>query len=45
MAKAPPATVHQLKITLRAVKPPVRRRVVVHSDTKLSELAPILIGT
>jgi hypothetical protein len=34
--------VHQLKITLRSVKPPVWRRIVVRSDMTLGELAPIL---
>jgi hypothetical protein len=45
MSKAAPKTVHQLKITLRSVKPPVWRRVVVRSDVKLSELAPLLEST
>lgn len=35
-------TVHQLKITLRSVKPRVWRRIVVRSDTDLAELAAIL---
>jgi hypothetical protein len=35
-------TVHQLKITLRSVKPPVWRRIAVRSDTNLAELAAIL---
>lgn len=35
-------TVHQLKITLRTVKPPVWRRIVVKSDATLGELAAIL---
>jgi len=35
-------TVHQLKITLHSVKPPVWRRIVVRSDVTLGELAPIL---
>jgi len=35
-------TVHQLKITLRSVEPPVWRRIVVRSDTNLAELAAIL---
>ena len=35
-------SVHQLKITLRGVKPPVWRRIVVGSDLSLGELAPIL---
>jgi hypothetical protein len=39
---AHPSTVHQLKVTLRGVRPPVRRRIVVPSDTPLSELADLL---
>lgn len=35
-------TVHQLKITLRTVKPPVWRRIVVGSDLTLGELAAVL---
>ena len=35
-------TVHQLKITLTSVKPPVWRQIQVHSDTDLAELAAIL---
>jgi len=35
-------TVHQLKVTLRAVKPPVWRRIVVESDLTLGELAAVL---
>jgi hypothetical protein len=35
-------TVHQLKVTLRAVKPAVWRRIVVESDLTLGELAAIL---
>ena len=35
-------TVHQLKVTLRQVKPPVWRRIVVKSDLTLGELAPVL---
>ena len=34
--------VHQLKVTLRSVRPPVWRRIVVKPDTTLGELAPIL---
>ena len=34
--------VHQLKVTLRQVKPPVWRRIVVESDLTLGELAPVL---
>jgi hypothetical protein len=36
--------VHQLKVALRSVKPPVWRRIVVRSDLSLGELAPILEG-
>lgn len=36
------STVHQLKVTLRGVRPPVWRRIVVDSDTPLSELADLL---
>jgi len=35
-------TIHQLKITLRSVRPPVWRRIAVRSDTNLVELAAIL---
>jgi hypothetical protein len=35
-------TVHQLKVTLRQVKPPVWRRIVVESDATLGELAAVL---
>ena len=35
-------TVHQLKITLRSVKPRVWRRIAIRSATNLSELAAIL---
>ncbi len=35
-------TVHQLKVTLREVKPPVWRRIVVESGVTLGELAPVL---
>ena len=34
--------VRQLKVTVRSVKPPVWRRIVVASDSTLGELAPIL---
>jgi hypothetical protein len=37
-------SVHQLKVTLRGVKPPVWRRIVVRSDLSLGELAPFLEG-
>lgn len=35
-------TVHQLKITLRSVRPPVWRRIQVRSDMTLGELARVL---
>jgi len=35
-------TVHQLKVTLRDVRPPVWRRIVVRSETRLDELAAVL---
>jgi hypothetical protein len=35
-------TVHQMKVTLRQVKPPVWRRIVVESGMTLGELAPVL---
>ena len=35
-------TVHQLKVTLRSVKPPVWRRIVVRSNSPLGELASVL---
>ena len=41
MAKQP-RTVHQLKVTLRQVRPPVWRRIEVPSNTTLSELAAVL---
>lgn len=37
-------TVHQLKVTLREVKPPVWRRIVVESDLTLGELYPVLLS-
>ena len=36
-AKAPPKSVYQLKITLSDSKPPIWRRVLVDSHTKLSK--------
>ena len=36
------STVHQLKVTLRSVRPPIWRRIIVASDTPLSELAALL---
>jgi Plasmid pRiA4b ORF-3-like protein len=39
---AEPKTVHQLKVTLRHVKPPVWRRLVVSSDMRLSALSDTL---
>jgi len=35
-------TIHQLKVTLRDVRPPVWRRIVVRSETRLDELAAVL---
>ena len=35
-------TVHQLKVTLRQVKPPVWRRILVESTLTFGELAPVL---
>lgn len=35
-------TVHQLKVTLREVRPPVWRRIVVRSETRLSDLALVM---
>lgn len=37
-------TIHQLRVTLRWVKPPVWRQIAVRSDTNLAELAAILEG-
>lgn len=42
MTRAVPKTVHRLKVTLRAVRPPVWRRIEVRSTTKLSDLAWVL---
>ena len=36
------SSVHQLKITLRSVRPPVWRRILVGSDMSLGELARVL---
>ncbi len=35
-------TLHRLKVTLRFVRPPVWRRIIVRSDTTLAEFAAIL---
>lgn len=37
-------TVHQLKVTLKDVRPPVWRRVVIPSSSRLDEVANYLIG-
>jgi len=39
---ARPKSVHQLKITLRAVRPPVWRRIAVDSAIRLSALSDVL---
>jgi len=39
-----PTTVHRLEVTLRHVKPPVWRRIEVHSNIKLSALSDVLEG-
>ena len=36
------ATTHQLKVTLKTVRPPVWRSIAVRSDTALSDLADVL---
>lgn len=43
MGRAVPKTVYTLKVTLRHVRPPIWRRIVVRSETRLSALADILI--
>lgn len=35
-------TVHQLKVTLRGIRPPIWRRIVVDTDTPLPEIAGLL---
>ncbi len=39
---AKPTSVHQLKVTLRRVRPPVWRRIVVDSNIRLSALSDLL---
>ena len=43
MARAQhPESIHQLKVTLRDIRPPIWRRIQVASDTRLSQLRRIL---
>jgi len=39
---ATPNSVHQLKVTLRQVKPAMWRRIIVDSDLTLGELSDVL---
>jgi len=43
MTRGTPKTVHTLKVTLRHVKPPVWRRILVRSETRLSAVANLTI--